>query len=173
MKAGDTIKFRKMTIRDAVHKRLEQNKFINNLNAMKRDCQPPSLPEDYLPTRAVLHEIPTSKEHPGAKIRLAGDSYILVEYGPMVLDLNLRFRVHFLEQWLLKHEIAGLEETAPGVRSLQVRYDPIVLSLVDLIQIVIQADDELHDISQLSIPTRVFHLPMCFNYSGVDEAITR
>ena len=32
--------------------------------------------------------------------RAAGDRYLLVEYGPNVLDLNLRFRVHALEQLL-------------------------------------------------------------------------
>ena len=33
-------------------------------------------------------------------MRLAGDRYVLVEYGPMELDLNLRVRVWALQQYL-------------------------------------------------------------------------
>ena len=32
--------------------------------------------------------------------RQAGDRNLLVEYGPLVLDLNLRFRVHALMEWV-------------------------------------------------------------------------
>ena len=34
------------------------------------------------------------------QVRLAGDRYVLVEYGPMELDLNLRVRVWALQQYL-------------------------------------------------------------------------
>jgi urea carboxylase len=173
VKAGDTIKFRKMTIKEAVQARLVQDEFIKSLTWPCQVSSPLFLPECYPPTSAILHKIPSSDVHPGANIRLAGDSYILIEYGAMVLDLNLRFRVHFLELWLLKHDIVGLEETAPGVRSLQIRYDPIILPLADLIEIVLVADKEVGSISQKSITSRVLYLPMCFNYSGVDEAITK
>ena len=36
-----------------------------------------------------------------AQVRLAGDRYVLVEYGPMELDLNLRVRVWALQQYLI------------------------------------------------------------------------
>jgi urea carboxylase len=91
----------------------------------------------------------------------------------MVLDLNLRFRVHFLEEKLLSSNITGLEETAPGVRSLQLRYNPLVLPLSILLEIVTKADKELRDISDRTVPTRILDLPMCFNYSGVNEAIEK
>jgi urea carboxylase len=38
--------------------------------------------------------------HPCAQVRLAGDRYVLVEYGPMELDLNLRVRVWELQAHL-------------------------------------------------------------------------
>ena len=45
------------------------------------------------PTEAVLRLIPaTPGGHPGAKVRMAGDRYIFLEYGPMELDINLRVR---------------------------------------------------------------------------------
>ena len=42
------------------------------------------------PTKAVLVTAPASEGHPGYLIRLAGDRYIQIEYGPMELDLTLR-----------------------------------------------------------------------------------
>ena len=51
--------------------------------------------------------------------------YLLVEYGPMSLDLELRFRVHALMQrgWP-SATLAGIVELTPGIRSLQVHFDP-------------------------------------------------
>lgn len=42
-------------------------------------------------TRAVLVEVAPSEGHPGYLIRLAGDRYVQIEYGPMELDLTLRW----------------------------------------------------------------------------------
>jgi urea carboxylase len=36
------------------------------------------------------------------QVRLAGDRYVLVEYGPMELDLNLRVRI-----WALQAHLAA------------------------------------------------------------------
>lgn len=178
VKAGDTIRFQKMTIEEAIRARRVQNEFIRTLvwpglDSMVDCCVAETYPETYPETKAVLHVIPKSETRPRMEIRLAGDSYVLMEYGLMVLDLNLRFRVHFMEEVLLRMNIAGLEETAPGVRSLQLRYNPLVLPLSTLLEVVTKADDELQDISQRSIPTRILHLPMCFDYSGVQEAIEK
>ena len=38
-------------------------------------------------------------------VRQDGDSSLLIEYGPMVLDLALRFRVHALMEWFAKSQI--------------------------------------------------------------------
>ena len=173
VKAGDTIKFRKMTIREAVQARWKQNEFIKTLETPAQNLTAVHNLVCFPETRPVIQTLNGSDSRPGAEIRLAGDSYILVEYGAMVLDLNLRLRVHFLEQLLRERHAPGLEETAPGVRSLQIRYNPLILPLADLLTIVVKADSELGDISHLSITTRVLHLPMCFNYSGVDKAIQK
>ena len=42
---------------------------------------------------AVVFVIPETPGKPQMVCRLAGDSYILVEYGEMVLDLNLRIKL--------------------------------------------------------------------------------
>ncbi|XP_028406562.1 urea amidolyase-like [Dendronephthya gigantea] len=172
VKAGDTISFFKMTIEDAIKSRRKQNEYIRTLEWSPKEPDS-SNPEFFPETKSVLRTIPESNTRPRLQIRMAGDSYILIEYGPMVLDLNLRFRVHILEQKLLRSNIDGLEESAPGVRSLQLRYNPLVLSLLTLIEIVTKVDNEITDISDQKIPTRILNLPMCFNYSGVNEAIEK
>ena len=65
-------------------------------------------------------------------LRRDGDGGVLVEYGPMVLDLAMRARVHVLYEHLLAKAIPGITELTPGVRSLQVQFDPAVLSMAEV-----------------------------------------
>ena len=81
----------------------------------------------------------------------------------MVLDLNLRVRIWALENIVLEREIFGLLETAPGVRSLQIRYDNRILPLTQLIETIIDIDSGIEDLSQILIDSRILHLPMCFD----------
>ena len=61
-------------------------------------------------------------DHPGVTYRRAGDRFVLVEYGPMMLDLELRARVHALEQWVAAN-LDGVVDATAGVRSLLVQVD--------------------------------------------------
>ncbi len=65
--------------------------------------------------------------------RRAGDRYLLVEYGPIVLDLELRFRVHALMIEVEQRRLAGVIELTPGIRSLQIHYDSRTLPLASLL----------------------------------------
>ncbi len=51
-------------------------------------------------TTPVLHFIPQCDGQVQVVYRQAGDKNLLVEYGPLELDLNLRFRAHALMDWL-------------------------------------------------------------------------
>ena len=52
------------------------------------------------PTGAIVKTEPATSARVQVTYRRAGDRYLLVEYGPLVLDLRLRFRVHALMSWL-------------------------------------------------------------------------
>ncbi len=174
LRPADTIQFVAMNIDQANEARMSQNYCISTL-------QPVSGTVNVMdkwgprPTSAVLFTKLASDTHPGFQIRLIGDIYIMIEYGPMELDLNLRFRVHFLEKELLSRRIVGLTETAPGVRQLQVKYDPLRINLAKLVNMLCLVDDQLPDVvrEDLFIESRVLFLPLCFNHSGVDMAIDR
>ena len=49
---------------------------------------------------ALLAETPAQDGRPGAVYRSAGDRFLLVEFGPMELDLTLNFRVLGLNEIL-------------------------------------------------------------------------
>ncbi len=100
--------------------------------------------------------------------RPAGEDYVLIEYGPNILDLNLRFRVHVLMQWLHEHGPKEIIDLTPGIRSLQVHYDNQRLPQSRLLEILETAEKELPAIDEIEVPTRIVHLPLSW-----DDAATR
>ncbi|MGA2870010.1 MAG: 5-oxoprolinase/urea amidolyase family protein, partial [Verrucomicrobiota bacterium] len=72
---------------------------------------------------AIVQTIAASASCPGVVYRQCGDKYLLIEYGPLVLDFELRFRVHALMEWFRANPVEGVIELSPGVRSLQINFD--------------------------------------------------
>ena len=60
--------------------------------------EPPGAPSGAPPTTACSAAATPTATTPASTYRRAGDRFLLVEYGPMTLDLELRVRVHVLEQ---------------------------------------------------------------------------
>ena len=110
---------------------------------------------------------------PGVAYRRAGECNVLVEYGEQVLDLELRFRVHALMQALAAMRLRGVIDLTPGIRSLQVHYDPDALSLSRLLDVLAQAEATLPANDDLVVPSRIVHLPMCWDDPATQEAIAR
>ena len=98
----------------------------------------------------ILASLPAQTGRPAVSYRRAGDANILVEYGPMVLDLELRLRVHALMSWLEKRDLAGIIDLTPGIRSLQVHYDSRVLPLNELLSLLIAAESTLAAIDDIA-----------------------
>ena len=80
-------------------------------------------PGDLVRFRCERDMGPILRQAPGVVCRADGDRALLVEYGPNVLDLNLRFRAHALESQLRAAGLPGILDLTPGVRSLQIHYD--------------------------------------------------
>jgi urea carboxylase len=122
---------------------------------------------------AIVAALPESLDRPAVVYRLAGDKYLLVEYGPLVLDLSLRFRVHSLTQWLREHPLEGIRELSPGVRSLQIHFDGRRLPLEMLLAELERAEAELPASRDLEIPSRILRLPLAFDASSTANAIAK
>ncbi|MEI7290565.1 5-oxoprolinase/urea amidolyase family protein [Paraburkholderia tropica] len=122
----------------------------------------------------VLHRSESTGES-GVDVvyRRSGDRNLLIEYGPPVLDLKLRFRVHALMNWLAEHRLPGIVDLTPGIRSLQVHIDPGTLSLDALLDHLKHAETQLPAVDAMRVPNRVVHLPLSWDDPSTRVAIER
>lgn len=169
LKPGNTIQFRRLTFEQALQQELRWDRQIQTLQSEK----PVLIQADGSETRAVLATISAEDNQIAVKYRQASDKYLLIEYGDLVLDLKLRFRVHALMTYLESHPIAGILELTPGMRSLQVHYDSCVISQSDLVAALRNIESKLPDISDLEVPTRIVHLPLSWDDESTQLAIQK
>ena len=169
LKPGDTVRFIRLSQDEARHREEIQDRQIATLQ--------PSLVTSRLPKAAsdspLLIQIPERGTQIAVTYRQAGDRNVLVEYGPLMLDLNLRFRVHALMLWLENLAIPGILDLTPGIRSLQVHYDSRRLPVDRLLDILVQAERELPSIIEMEVPTRIVHLPLSWDDAATQLAIEK
>ena len=133
----------------------------------------PSLVSRRDPTGGVLVAEPQLDGRPTLTVRRSGDSFLLVEYGEMQLDLALRARVHALDGWLGQHGPDAIVDVTPGVRSLLVQYDPAQVGEAEVLDLVQRGDESLPDTAALRIDARTVHLPLSWEDPATLEAIRR
>lgn len=118
--------------------------------------------------RQVLYQDPLDD----VCIRAAGDHFLLIEYGPQELDLRMRLRAQAMQHWLQENPIPGLRELTPGIRSLQVHYDSQVCSQRMLVDHLLKGEESVaRNISKLSVPSRIVHLPLSWDDEACHRAI--
>ncbi|MFC1403931.1 MULTISPECIES: 5-oxoprolinase/urea amidolyase family protein [Streptacidiphilus] len=121
----------------------------------------------------ILARTPEGEDRPAVGYRRSGDDNLLVEYGPMQLDLALRMRAHALAESLAALDLPGVVDLTPGIRSLQIHTDPAVLPLAELLPLVQQAERRLPPTRELRVPSRTVHLPLSWDDPATREAIAR
>jgi urea carboxylase len=166
--AGDTVSFVPVDMESANRLAAAQEQAVAALRPFDGPAVPPAGACGPSLSRigSAILSTRTTPDHPvGVTYRPAGDRYLLIEYGPNVLDLSLRFRVQALLDWLIVRAIPGVEELTPGVRSLQVHYQPEKLPLAQLMDWLARAEDELRDLSAAEVPSRIVHLPLAWDDS--------
>ena len=167
LKAGDKVRFIPISIADAEVLDRAQLAELESLTA-----QPVSV-AIAPPTTPILKTLPAEKYGEKVVYRPSGDDYLLVEYGTQVLDIRLRFRAHALMLWLQEAAINGVLELTPGIRSLQIHYDNLQLPLTRLLELLEQAESELTDIEQITVPARIVHLPLSWDDEATRLAIRK
>ena len=110
---------------------------------------------------------------PMVTYRANGDDNLLVEYGPMILDLSLRARVQGLADQISLAGIDGVVELTPGVRGLQVKFDPRVTNLDTVLDVVGGIEESLPPTHALEVPSREIHLPLSWDDPSIRESIDR
>jgi urea carboxylase len=174
VKPGDRIRFYPISVEDAVAREKAMDRSVDTL-------QTTSLPEFAMPSladrdgvsAAGLVSLPATASTPAIVYRQAGDNYILIEYGENVLDLALRLRVHVLMEQLRERAHPGIKELSPGVRSLQVRYNSLEISQQALVALLLEQEAQIGDVTQMTVPSRIVHMPMAFEDSATLDAVSR
>jgi urea carboxylase len=156
LKAGDSVLFRRMTLEEAEALELAQDAFLEDLTT-----PPASLPGVSILEPAVI--VSFSDRPQKMVFRADGDKYLLVEYGELELDLYLRFRVHILEQKLRELSPAGIIDITPGVRSLHVHYDSRKIARAKLIDLLEEIDRTMPELTDITVPSRIVHLPLSWD----------
>ncbi|QOV40760.1 urea carboxylase [Streptomyces ferrugineus] len=121
----------------------------------------------------VLGRLEATDTRPGVTYRRDGDDNVLVEYGPMTLDLGLRMRVHALRETLAAHAPDGIVDVTPGIRSLQIHTDARRLRARDLTALLRELEDEVPPTDELVVPSRTVRLPLSWDDPATRLAIER
>lgn len=167
LKAGDSVQFVPVSLSDA-------DRLARQEDQIAEDLQPVvEIPCDLCRADPILIDHAASEGQPAMTIRAAGDRFLLVEYGEAQLDIALRFRVHALMQWLEAHPQRGRLELTPGIRSLQVHFDSLILPRERLLATLEQADRELGTLENATVPSRTVWLPLSWDDDACREAVTR
>jgi urea carboxylase len=167
LKAGDRIRFQPVSLEQADRLAAAQDDMIASL-----------APTDdhyttYRPASPVLKTL--SAEQAGVQVvyRPSGDRYLLIEYGPLELDLRMRFRAHALMLWLEDQKLDGILELTPGIRSLRVHFDPGRLPRQKLLALLEAAEEHLQKQKDLEVPSRIVHLPISWDDEACRLAIEK
>lgn len=168
LRAGDKIRFVPVSLETAVALEAAGKQSIAQLQDITVDA--PAL----APSSPILSSLCADEFGDDIVYRAAGDHFLLVEYGPMELDLRLRFRAHALMQWLQKNPLQGVMELTPGIRSLQVHYNSQQLSASALIEYLHLAERTLaKQLNALKVPSRIVHIPLSWDDEACRLAIQK
>ena len=175
LKPGDNVRFCRMSAEQALALEKLQDATIRHLRMPKIL---PAFPQASGKTdNPILHRIPENLQQVQVVYRQSGDKNLLVEYGPLELDLNLRFRAHALMEWVQEARnegrFKGIVDLTPGIRSLQIHFDSRKLPRDKLLKSLIAAEKKLPAIEHMEVPTRIVHLPLSWDDGATRLAIEK
>jgi urea carboxylase len=176
LRPNDRVRFKRLTPAEALRAEVAQDALIDALVAPTA-APDPALDStdsaDRAPDAPIVARLPARDAAPAVMYRRAGDKYLLIEYGELVLDLELRLRVHALMTWLESANLPGIVELTPGIRSLQVHYESRELPLPRLLEVLREAEHSLASIDDMVIPTRIVRLPLSWDDAATQLAIAK
>lgn len=169
LRPGDSVRFRCVTADEALVLHAAHERRIDKLAGSA-----PDVPKRTVAVGSpVLAQRSAQGDRPALVLRQAGDRYLLVELGDAVLDIALRLRVHGLMQELAAQHLPGIVDLTPGIRSLQIHFEPQLLSRSVLIGAVFAADDTLGEAADVVVPSRTVYLPLSWDDSATRLAIEK
>lgn len=171
LRPGDKVRFKRLTPAEAAQREVVQDAQIATLSnatpSLHLDISALGPDDCIVATRAARDALPA------VVYRRAGDKYLLVEYGPLALDFELRFRAHVLMTRLGARDLAGIVDLTPGIRSLQIHFDSRRLPLGKLLSELSIIEDAMRDIGDIEVPSRIVHMPLSWDDPATQLAISK
>jgi urea carboxylase len=165
---GDSVRFLPVDNQTAVAAEAAQDQLVATLTG----AAPATVAGEDLGS-PILRAIAAQGVRPAVTYRQQGDRNLLVEYGPIVLDLELRLRVHALMLEVEKAGLTGIIDVTPGIRSLQIHYDSRELSQAALLDALAAAEERLGGLDDFEISSRVVHLPLSWKDPAIYQTIDK
>jgi len=167
LKAGDTVEFIAIGYQQALQLKQQMDSQIQHLKY--HALEPLTLSRES--PRVYYSE--AEQSFPALLCRMAGDDYLLVEFGEQELDIALRFWVHEFMLNLKGKRLSGVLELTPGIRSLQIHYDPSLCDLQRLLSHIEQSIDEIKAQPSHAVESRIVHLPLSWDDRACHLAIEK
>lgn len=162
---GDSLTFAPVTLQDAA----TADKAALGLEVPGIEAPPRSIAT----LSPILADTPERGARPRTVYRQQGDRNILVEYGAIVLDIELRIRVHALMTELEQRAFPGVIDIVPGIRSLQLHFDGTIMDQPRALSVLMEAEERLGDLEDFSVPSRIVHLPLSWRDPATIETIEK
>ncbi|HEY1315487.1 MAG TPA: urea carboxylase, partial [Steroidobacteraceae bacterium] len=172
LRANDRVRFKRLSLEEAQQAEALQQSLVETL-ARPRASTSRMKRADAAADTPILAQFAARESRPSVVYRRAGDRYVLVEYGALVLDLELRLRVHALMSWLQTTAPPGIIDLTPGIRSLQLHYDDRVLPLAALLDVLRAGERALAATADRQIATRIVNLPLSWDDESTQLAIAK
>jgi urea carboxylase len=174
LKPGDKVRFIRLTREQANAMQLAQDSAINHLDFPATAI----LPKASVPLHGpVLRIVPVDGDKPQVVIRQSGDASLLIEVGPLVLDLELRLRIqalmNIIKAQVSKKKLHGILDLTPGIRSLQIHFDPRVVDQDELIKRILKLEDTLPAVDDMEVDSRTVWLPLSWDDPATKLAIEK
>jgi urea carboxylase len=163
--AGDKLSFVPVSHDTARRLFQQQQQLVATLQSVSYDWQPIAIESP------VVLDI--GQQDARLVARLSGDTNLLLEIGNATLDLALRFKAHALMQALAEKNLAGIIDLTPGIRSLQVHYQPEQCPLTHLLVVIEQLWNQLSTTTDITVPSRIVHLPLSWDDPACQLAIEK
>lgn len=188
LKAGNTMKYVRVGLQDALKKRKRNDDFLDSIEQALKSFSGFDKLESLQSSHVSFHECDIGKaviwekdataHTPRVRYRQGGDDHILIEYGNESFDLNHRCRVTALENTLNSASTpdtvrANLYNTVGCCTTLLIYYNGAKLPRADLVAHLQTIEVQLGDLRTTKVPTRIFKLPISFESKPQDEATQR
>jgi len=157
LSVNSKIHFNVVTFEQALQKEREQSLFLSTLKG-EVSCFPNHAIEGLSPILANFK----FEEQP-VIVRQAGDENILIEIGKLELDIELRLIIHKLYESINEDNLDGIIDLTPGIRSLQIHFDPLLIARDVLLNKVEEALNALKNCDDIVVPSRIVYLPLSWN----------